>query len=303
MAATEAARERAQAEADVQRLQRIEEQTKEALRHEATLLAARRELRRDYNAARDAISARRAAIAQRLESQAGEKVRITVRKNADKLAYQQVIEDALKGIGVKQHDAIIESLTSNLRPGDLAAIIEPRNYDELERTCRFGSERTRKILDGLKQTIDPLTLETIELDDEITIELDVGTKQAPVLKDASKLSRGQKCTALLPLLLARRDAPIVIDQPEDNLDNHFIFNTVVETIVRMKPRRQMVFITHNANIPVLAEADLIIVLDSDGRTGYVKKSGSLDECKLEIIDLLEGGQAAFDLRRKRYESK
>jgi ABC-type cobalamin/Fe3+-siderophores transport system ATPase subunit len=303
MVATEAARERAQAEAEVQRLQRVEEQIEAGLREEAALLSARRDLRRDYNAARDAISARREAIAQRLESKAGEKVRITVRKNADKLEYRQVIEHALKGIGVKQHESIIDGVTSNLRPGDLAAVIELRNYDELDRTCRFGPERSRRILDGLRQAVDPLTLETMPLDDEITIELNVGTKDSPVLRDASKLSRGQKCTALLPLLLARRDTPIVIDQPEDNLDNHFIFNTVVETIVRMKRRRQMVFITHNANIPVLAEADLIIVLDSDGRTGHVKKSGSLDDCKSEIIDLLEGGKAAFDLRRRRYESK
>jgi ABC-type cobalamin/Fe3+-siderophores transport system ATPase subunit len=73
----------------------------------------------------------------------------------------------------------------------------------------------------------------------------------PNFKDASDLSRGQKCTALLPIFLARRDNPLIIDQPEDNLDNHFIFETVVNAVQRMKRRRQMIFITHNANIPVL----------------------------------------------------
>jgi ABC-type bacteriocin/lantibiotic exporter with double-glycine peptidase domain len=121
-----------------------------------------------------------------------------------------------------------------------------------------------------------------------------------VFRDASKLSQGQKCTALLPLLLARREAPLIIDQPEDNLDNHFIYETVVKSIQRMKGRRQMVFITHNANIPVLAEADLVVVLSSDGETGRVEKTGTLDECRTEIVDLLEGGQEAFDLRRQRY---
>jgi ABC-type bacteriocin/lantibiotic exporter with double-glycine peptidase domain len=102
------------------------------------------------------------------------------------------------------------------------------------------------------------------------------------------------------LLLARRDTPLIIDQPEDNLDNHFIYETVVETIRRLKGRRQMVFITHNANIPVLAEADLVIVLNSDGKTGFVEQTGTLDECRDQIIDLLEGGQEAFELRRQRY---
>ena len=119
-------------------------------------------------------------------------------------------------------------------------------------------------------------------------------------KDAAELSAGQKCTALLPILLARRDSPLVIDQPEGNLDNHFIYETVVESIRRLKTKRQMIFITHNANIPVLAEAELIIVLNSDGKTGFVEKRGTLDECREEIIDLLEGGKEAFERRRERY---
>jgi ABC-type transport system involved in cytochrome bd biosynthesis fused ATPase/permease subunit len=103
--------------------------------------------------------------------------------------------------------------------------------------------------------------------------------------------------------MARRDNPLIIDQPEDNLDNHFIYETVVETIRRLKANRQMMFVTHNANIPVLAEADLVVVLDSDGKTGRVSKMGALDDCRDEIIDLLEGGREAFELRRKRYAAK
>jgi energy-coupling factor transporter ATP-binding protein EcfA2 len=126
------------------------------------------------------------------------------------------------------------------------------------------------------------------------------TSGRPHFKDASDLSRGQKCTALLPILLARRDNPLIIDQPEDNLDNHFIFETVVNAVQRMKKRRQMIFITHNANIPVLAEAELVLVMTSDGRIGAIEKSGSVDECREQIIDLLEGGREAFELRSKRY---
>lgn len=62
----------------------------------------------------------------------------------------------------------------------------------------------------------------------------------------------------------------------------------------------MIFITHNANIPVLAEAELVVVMNSDGRIGYVEKKGTVDECRDHIIDILEGGKEAFDLRRKRY---
>ena len=103
--------------------------------------------------------------------------------------------------------------------------------------------------------------------------------------------------------MARRDCPLVVDQPEDNLDNHFIYETVVKAVRRMKERRQMILVTHNANIPVLGEADLVIVMNSDGRTGHVEKSGTVDNCRREIIDLLEGGPEAFKRRSERYGRK
>ena len=68
----------------------------------------------------------------------------------------------------------------------------------------------------------------------------------------------------------------------------------------MKKRRQMIFITHNANIPVLAEAELVLVMTSDGRVGSIERRGTVDECREQIIDLLEGGRRAFELRSKRY---
>jgi energy-coupling factor transporter ATP-binding protein EcfA2 len=176
------------------------------------------------------------------------------------------------------------------------------DFNEFETHTSFGKERGRKILDALRQNLDPLELEVLPIDDRVIIELNVSTGPTANFKDASELSRGQKCTALLPILLARRDGPLLIDQPEDNLDNHFIYETVVDSILRLKPRRQMIFITHNANIPVLGEAELVVVMNSDGQRGFVEKAGTVDECRNEIIDLLEGGEEAFELRRKRYGS-
>ena len=146
-------------------------------------------------------------------------------------------------------------------------------------------------------------MEVINIDDRVRIELNVSTIASPYFKDAAELSRGQKCTALLPLLLARRDCPLIADQPEDNLDNHFIYETVVSAIRRVRNRRQLILVTHNANIPVLGEADLVVVMNSDGRVGYVEKIGSVDDCQGEIIDLLEGGREAFDRRSVRYGHK
>jgi ABC-type glutathione transport system ATPase component len=222
-------------------------------------------------------------------------------RNADHLAYQEMLVDALRGARVRNHDEIITTLMQ-LRPEQLAQLIQDNDLDSFEELTAFGTERSRKILDSFRESVDPLALEVIAIEDRIAIELNVSSAGKANFKDASDLSRGQKCTALLPILLARRDSPLIIDQPEDNLDNHFIFETVVNAVQRLKKRRQMIFITHNANIPVLAEADLVLVMNSDGRIGVVEQSGTVDECREQIIELLEGGRKAFELRSKRYES-
>lgn len=297
----EAARDRAEAEQAVRRLGELDRSRLEEEAGLNRLLKDRSELRSSYLRLQSEMSNLRDRAATELAGEAGQDVRIVVRRNADMLAYHQILGEGLRGAGVKGHDQLIEQL-AKLRPDELAQLIFQRNAEELDAVCGIGLDRSRRILEAFRQTIDPLVLEVLVLEDLIAIELNVGPpNHKPLYKDASGLSRGQKCTALLPLLLARRRTPLVVDQPEDNLDNHFIFRSVVNTIQRLKGQRQMIFITHNANIPVLAEAELIVVLGSDGSRGYIEKQGSLDECKGEIIDLLEGGREAFEKRRLRYE--
>jgi len=298
-AASEHARVRASLEQQVAKLQGLEEQRSELNVELKALLDRRKSLKTAHILMRDQISAMREGVASELEREAGERVRIRIMRNADHLAYQQMLVDALRGARVRNHDEILTTLMQ-LRPEQVAQLIQTNDCDSFEELTGFGTERSRKILDAFRESVDPLALEVIAIEDRIGIELNVSSSGKPNFKDASDLSRGQKCTALLPILLARRDSPLLIDQPEDNLDNHFIFETVVNAVQRLKKRRQMIFITHNANIPVLAEADLVLVMNSDGRVGVVEKSGTVDQCREQIIDLLEGGREAFELRSKRY---
>jgi energy-coupling factor transporter ATP-binding protein EcfA2 len=298
-AASEQARVRATLEQQVAKLQGLEEQRLELNAELQTLLERRKSLKATHILMRDQISALREEVASELQREAGDRVRIRIMRNADHLAYQQMLVDGLRGARVRSHDEIMARLMQ-LRPEQLAQLIQANDCDSLEELTGFGSERSRKILDAFRESVDPLALEVIAIEDRIGIELNVSAAGQPNFKDASDLSRGQKCTALLPILLARRDSPLIIDQPEDNLDNHFIFETVVNAVQRLKSRRQMIFITHNANIPVLAEAELVLVMNSDGRVGFVEKSGTVDDCREQIIDLLEGGREAFELRSKRY---
>ena len=128
------------------------------------------------------------------------------------------------------------------------------------------------------------------------IELKDGTDY----KNSAGLSTGQRCTVILPILLLQSERPLLIDQPEDNLDNAFVYDTIVRNLQEAKGGRQLIFATHNPNIPVLGEADRVFVFSSDGRKGHVTHRGGVDDVKEQVEHLLEGGKEAFVLRMQRY---
>lgn len=152
-----------------------------------------------------------------------------------------------------------------------------------------------------------LTMEEIQLTPRTDIEL-IGSDSEPVWRPLARLSTGQKATALLLLLLLEDTGPLIIDQPEDDLDNQFIFGGIVPRLRDLKGKRQLIFSTHNANIPVLGDAELIATMtvshDADGPTGQSleENRGSIDEPAVRelVEDLLEGGRRAFEMRRYRY---
>lgn len=87
------------------------------------------------------------------------------------------------------------------------------------------------------------------------------------------------------------------------MDNEFIYSRIVTRLREVKDGRQMIFVTHNPNIPVLGEADLVVVMDSeDGKRAKPRKDGvgTVNDCKEHIANLLEGGKQAFERRRERY---
>jgi ABC-type enterochelin transport system ATPase subunit len=118
------------------------------------------------------------------------------------------------------------------------------------------------------------------------------------------LSVGQKCTALLSIILLESDVPLLIDQPEDDLDNQFIFDQIVATLRREKEQRQFIIASHNANIPVSGDAELIVVLEADEKHGQVAEAGlgsiDVDSIKDFVTRILEGGSEAFRIRREKY---
>lgn len=139
----------------------------------------------------------------------------------------------------------------------------------------------------------------------VDVQLNVAQKGKGVdLRRLEDLSKGQRATALLLLLLGASSSPLVIDQPEDDLDNRFIYDGIVTRLRDLKGSRQIIVSTHNANVPVLGDADLVIALEGDGRNGWPAPDGigSLDATSVRAYaeDLLEGGRDAFSARQHLY---
>lgn len=113
-------------------------------------------------------------------------------------------------------------------------------------------------------------------------------------------SAGQRAAAMLAFLLAHGNEPLVLDQPEDDLDNHLIYGLVVQQIRSSKLRRQLIIVTHNPNIVVNGDAELIHVLDFNHQC-HVKRTGSLQDktMRSEVCQVMEGGKDAFERRYQR----
>ena len=121
----------------------------------------------------------------------------------------------------------------------------------------------------------------------------------------SEASAGQQATALLRVLLSQDGSPLLIDQPEEDLDNQVIRDIVAE-LWKAKFKRQIIFSSHNANIVVNGDADLVICCDyrtaGDHSGGKIKCQGAIDveEINKEITAVMEGGEEAFRLRKAKY---
>jgi hypothetical protein len=245
------------------------------------------------------------------------------------------IEGAAKQVSRKLRDRVRVKVTmaGNRDPlehllrevgGNLAAALERlRGLDqlslpELAQRCREGKQSLIKnygLPAGAAERIAQadldlfMRIEELELLPTTKIELNTAAEGEPqVWQTLDALSTGQKATAVLLLLLLESEAPLVVDQPEDDLDNRFITEGVVPIMRQEKRRRQFVFSTHNANIPVLGDAELILGLAASGeaKEGHARIApehmGSIDsEPVRELVEeILEGGKDAFEMRRSKY---
>jgi chromosome segregation protein len=230
------------------------------------------------------------------------KLRMEVTYLGDVGTFRSALTAVLKGSRVSA-DAIERIVTSQGTDGvELVRAVRQAALEE-----RFGltSATAQRLHDWLTGTPDRLrAVEVLAPDDGVSIGLVVDG----AIRDLSKLSGGQKATALLLLLFAQGGRPLILDQPEDDLDNRFVYEDVVallrqeKGVVNPDRRRQIIAATHNANIPVNGDAELVLSLaDVDGRC-QIRTRASIDDPSVrhEIRAVLEGGEEAFRRRAEKY---
>jgi ABC-type lipoprotein export system ATPase subunit len=140
------------------------------------------------------------------------------------------------------------------------------------------------------------------IEDRVDIELYRADQTLVGSVQSKELSEGQRNTAVLNLLLAKGEGPIIIDQPEDELDSKFIYRELVPLLRKVKNQRQLILATHNANLPVNADTDLVYALEVAKGMGASLASGGLDrpDTATAVLDIMEGSEEAFKRRFDKY---
>lgn len=123
----------------------------------------------------------------------------------------------------------------------------------------------------------------------------------PNNQQIEQASPGQKTAALLAFILSYGDEPLLLDQPEDDLDNELIYKLIVKQLRDTKSRRQVIIVTHNANIVVNGDAEMVLPLHVVCTETRIKQAASIQdkEVRETICNILEGGEQAFEQRYKR----
>jgi ABC-type cobalamin/Fe3+-siderophores transport system ATPase subunit len=308
----------------IQKLAADEARAKENVRKLRTWIPELRRLRVEYGrllrerwSRRQQVACRRSAFAVKASSS----LRGTLSDLAITLKFEEsaLAPDAerliIEAMGwrtlqqIKAH-ALIASLTlprllECLRRREVGPIVGLLN--EKDGTI-FSQAEAETLLERLSEADRLRELESVAVHDlpKLTVSKRIETPDGQVryaVREFKRLSLGQQQSVLLALMLTGdSNAPLIVDQPEDNLDSEFIYKTLVPAIRAAKERRQVIVVTHNANIAVLGDAELILVLKATAEKATIVTRGSIDhpETCSAACNILEGSREAFARRATIY---
>jgi hypothetical protein len=281
----------------IHHLEGLQRELEQLIEQERKLLADRTSLRAQIEEIGDELYRLRLDQVDQVNVAHSQVVLLSLHQGTQSEQYRLTVAQILQGSRIRSQDEVARDLADKVRPADLVDIVE---HGDAQRLAAILDRDLGQMARLVAYLLDHPTLHEVEcatFDDwlEITMFVD------GVAKPINQLSKGQMATALLPLILREADYPLVFDQPEDDLDNRFVFETLVKMVSKLKVQRQLIFITHNANIPVLGEAEHVVVMSMTSPTkAAAPMTGDVESVKKPILGLLEGGAEAFRRRQQKY---
>jgi len=175
---------------------------------------------------------------------------------------------------------------------------------EFKQVINSGEDQGKLFVSYI-QKLPPETRDRIECwIPEDTLEVQYSLANKNTFRSIQQASPGQKTAALLAFLLSYGQEPLILDQPEDDLDNHLIYELIVNQLRDIKLKRQVIIVTHNPNIVVNGDAEMVIALDIRAGQTQPLCQGSIHNQKVreEICQVMEGGKDALERRYRRMQT-
>jgi hypothetical protein len=238
-----------------------------------------------------------------LNEQLTDVVRIEFPVDGDRSAFAEQLTEILAGSGMTNRPAQVAELCSRLTPAELVKAVHEKDVDCLCDTAGLTPANATVVQRHLTET-HLMPIERIDTPSMPRVMLKREGETS--YSDLSKLSVGEQCSAVLSIGLLNKAKPLVIDQPEDELDHAFVTQSIVESMRTVKPGRQILTATHNPNIPVLGDAEMVFRVSHrpGAQICEIKCAGGIEEPAVTAeVQMLEGGAEAFERRRRRYEGR
>jgi ABC-type cobalamin/Fe3+-siderophores transport system ATPase subunit len=280
-----------------------EEELEKIIDIEANLskeLSERQKLQEEFLAKTKEITAERTIFVGRLLQD--DKVKVSIKPFRNKVDFTHKLRNIIQR--QNSFEADVDILTDLCFNGNAEQGIQKVRdiFLKIKRTQQ--AEEVSGYFVNLVMGMSDAQIDEIELlfpEDEIDIKYKPSGSSS--FKPLATASAGQKTTAILTFILSQGNIPLLLDQPEDDLDNRLVYELIVDRLKQAKEQRQIIVVTHNANIPVNGDAEYILSMDSDSKMLKVFCSGTVEQpvIKKEICDVMEGSEQAFDMRSRRYK--
>ncbi|ABQ90124.1 TrlF family AAA-like ATPase [Roseiflexus sp. RS-1] len=269
-------------------------------REEAAIVALQQERRQklgDLREQRRQVFQLRQKQAEAISQALRDRVTVQVKCRSQRKDFAEALIAFFSGSGLDKETLhrVAERATDGL---ELAEWIR-QGEESLVNEANLTLSRARQMIRFVEQSPPRIyDLELLTPEDEVEVALRVNETWLPL----EKLSAGQRAAAMLLILLTRHDRLLLADQPEDDLDNRFIFDDVVPLLREQKGRRQIIVATHNPNIPVLGHAELVVALEARDDRASPRVQGAIDRHDVQDIvrNIMEGGDEAFRRRAEKY---